>query len=241
MPAQNSYNSATPADGDYVTGVDISDTTQSVSGSTASFLFSAISSYVRSAMLALANAWTAHQSIGADASPDMPYPGNHPQSYLLSLSEAFTSTAAYTGAIFANPTITLNGTNQDVYGFDIEIAQGGSVAGGSLFAGYISADYTGSGSRDNVYGLSIGVNAHDKTVSTTVDGLYIGVSGAAGSPQARGLVIDNVSGATANYALQTGAGAVSFGDDVSVAGALTVGGAAVPTQADAIAYALIFG
>src|SRR5690349_5979730 len=63
MPAQNSYNPATPADGDYVTGVDISDTTQSVSGSTASFLFSAIYSYVRGKLLAVTNTFSADQTL----------------------------------------------------------------------------------------------------------------------------------------------------------------------------------
>lgn len=46
MARQDSYSTAAPADGDHVTGVDVSDTTQNAAGSTKRFLFSDIWTYI---------------------------------------------------------------------------------------------------------------------------------------------------------------------------------------------------
>lgn len=237
MPAQNSYTTKTPADGDYVTGVDISDTTQSASGSTASFLFSAIYTYVRGKLLAAANTWTQAQAIGPDASPNDP-------SY-----DALLAIDDYT---FEPRTSQINGLQMNV---TLDGAVGGQFSGLNFYidSGESTGDLTSilgvngsawhgtAGDVGYVIGAQVNAGSYGAGDVAHLVGLRAVLYSNGTTQEAVGLLVDDVSGADTNYAIKTGVGAVSFGDDVEIDGALTVGGSAVPTAAEAVAYALIFG
>lgn len=251
MAAQNSYSTATPADDDYVTGVDVSDTTQNAAGSTKSFLMSALATYVGNVMRALANVWTAKQTISVDVTSASGGDGM--------IVDVTADLASGSGAVQVNgmtfsvaqaqPTVTAQ-VLQSVNGFVSTAHVAGTVTRMQAINLVASAD---AGTTTLIEGGYIETDVNG--TAAEANGLHIAnyINGVATIN--RGLYIEDVSGGGTNYAIYTNAGAVRFGGaltlgtDLAVTeggtGASTQAGAQanldVPSNADAIAYAMIFG
>lgn len=96
MARQDAYGAATPANGDFVTGVDVSDPTHNAAGSTKRFTFSDIATYVASTLgnLATSPARTA-ESFGAIATAH----GGTPVDNLAAIQAAIDWSAANGGTV----------------------------------------------------------------------------------------------------------------------------------------------
>lgn len=237
------YSTATPADADSVLGLDVSDTTDDAAGTVKRYLMTALTTYVRAAMLALANTWALTQTFSAivvgNDTPDAP--GEISVSVARSITATPSGNAAAAGNFEVHSAVTSGSSGYYLLGLGgvVDIEAGTTVAPDGAYGinfaakhngpddidylngGYINTFEGGAGGTTDVNVIefaSLGFGGAGQTVTKRM--VKINTPLSIGRPKPThtiGLAIDDFAstGATDSYAIKTGTGAVSFGDTMT--------------------------
>ena len=173
-----------------------------------------------------------HMSIGANASLSA--------NVLLDLNETIVSGDTTTG-IFSTIILDSTDNTKAVFGAIISGKMSGTTGGTDIMGANITATSgVTAGTSPNLVALKMSVGSSPSTLApataivleiqnplflgtkpTTYDGIFIANQGVSGITTSTAIKIEDQSGSTNNFAIVTGTGTVSFGDDVAVTGQLT--------------------